>query len=213
MVSTRAMNGQSEPRGLHAHYARARGRLSSKQYNSDDEYDSLQPQLKPWEPSAFVPEFPLEMLYGNKDASWEIQRQTELYSNAPIPALLHVCKEPRRFLQDEGYELAFGTRTTIRNGRGQYGDELDDDNDPNEPGHGGRTWFNFAKDTLYVGHTEFNFPNNFTMLSEEDLSSLDLFTAHLVDKERRTMQRTRARCAGEGLPWDVTAFLPRDLKE
>jgi hypothetical protein len=32
-----------------------------------------------------------------------------LYSNAPIPALLHVCSESRRVAIESGYTLSFGT--------------------------------------------------------------------------------------------------------
>ncbi|RSL78265.1 hypothetical protein CEP51_008369 [Fusarium floridanum] len=51
-----------------------------------------------------------------------------MYSNAPIPALLHTCTESRLALVNMGYQLAFQTRSS-----------------------GPRTWFNFNRDILLIG--------------------------------------------------------------
>lgn len=60
-------------------------------------------------------------------AAFELLRESHLYSQAPIPPLLHTCRESRTTLMHFGYQLAFGTRT-----------------------HGARTWFHFGSDILYL---------------------------------------------------------------
>lgn len=55
-------------------------------------------------------------------------RRCHLFSNAPIPALLHTCTESRLALVSMGYQIAFQTRSS-----------------------GPRTWFNFNQDILVIG--------------------------------------------------------------
>ncbi|KAI1428376.1 hypothetical protein F5Y12DRAFT_733417 [Xylaria sp. FL1777] len=81
-----------------------------------------------WEPTAKVPGIPYEFLSENPDVAWEFMRSGSFYSTAPIPLMLHVTRESRQVLVDDGYELAFRTRTC-----------------------GPRTWFNFKIDVLYLG--------------------------------------------------------------
>lgn len=82
---------------------------------------------QPWEPSAATPEIPLHWLANHPKVAWELVREGYLYSKAPIPALLHTCAESRAELMSCGYQLAFRTRS-----------------------NGGRTWFNFERDVLYI---------------------------------------------------------------
>lgn len=66
--------------------------------------------------------------YGGSLHDW-LQHRCPLkqyfYSNAPIPVLLHTCRDSRAFLMNKGYQLAFKTSTQ-------------------EP----RTWFNYDRDVL-----------------------------------------------------------------
>ncbi|KAM7219463.1 hypothetical protein V8F06_005197 [Rhypophila decipiens] len=59
--------------------------------------------------------------------AWWFWHESELYSKAPIPVLLHVCRESRYELMKLGYRKAFGNRT-----------------------HEPMTWFHFDKDVLYL---------------------------------------------------------------
>lgn len=61
------------------------------------------------------------------DLAWNICRRSELYSKAPIPPLLHTCRESRDVLRKFGYTLAFATRSAAP-----------------------RTWFHFEGDSLYI---------------------------------------------------------------
>ncbi|RYP15736.1 hypothetical protein DL767_010291 [Monosporascus sp. MG133] len=92
-------------------------------------FTTSKPKYQPWEPSAEVPEIPLNWLGANSNVktAWVMTRQSELYSRAPIPAVLHVCVESRASLMNFGYQLAFGTRTSLP-----------------------MTWFHFGRDTLHV---------------------------------------------------------------
>lgn len=83
--------------------------------------------LQPWPPSAETPEIPMRWLEDHPLIAFELLRKSYLYSEAPIPPLLHTCSESRQVLMDFGYQLAFRTRTF-------------------EP----RTWFNFGRDRLYM---------------------------------------------------------------
>ncbi|KAJ1333140.1 2EXR family [Microdochium nivale] len=126
--------------------------------------------------------------HGVEEQLWALCRLTQLYSRAPVPALLHTCAESREVLVESGFELAFGTRGTcsaaytaaLRKNVVLPGLTEDGHLDelllrPEE--HGGLTWFNFRTDTLYVSHSEHPWPE--------------------------------ALCANQ--PWDVSAFLPHDL--
>lgn len=87
---------------------------------------------QPWPPTPETPEISLAWLAEKPEIAFELLRKTFLTSEAPIPALLHTCSESRRTLTEDGYELAFGTRS-----------------------HGPRTWFHFGRDTLYLGERPF----------------------------------------------------------
>lgn len=70
-----------------------------------------------------------------------------VWSNSPIPALLHTCRESRRAMQACGYELAFESATS-------------------KP----LIWFNFRYDTLYISCLT---PENARLLSSRDLARVD----------------------------------------
>lgn len=82
---------------------------------------------QPWQPSDTVPEIPLHWLTTQPQLAWELFRNSYLFSRAPIPPLLHTCSDSRAELMAQGYQLAFGTRSS-------------------KP----RTWFNFARDVLFL---------------------------------------------------------------
>ncbi|KAI2625754.1 hypothetical protein GGR54DRAFT_637533 [Hypoxylon sp. NC1633] len=82
---------------------------------------------QPWPPTDDTPEIPLRWLENHLDVAFELVRESHLYSDAPIPPLLHTCFESRKALMDYGYRIAFGTRST-----------------------GPRTWFHFGRDRLYI---------------------------------------------------------------
>lgn len=81
----------------------------------------------PWTPTAECPDLPPHLLYADPLAAWKMTRPHYLFSNAPIPPLLHTCFESREVLMRHGYQLAFGTRTAAP-----------------------RTWFCFHRDVLYL---------------------------------------------------------------
>ncbi|RYP66341.1 hypothetical protein DL771_007847 [Monosporascus sp. 5C6A] len=85
------------------------------------------PPHQPWEPSTSTPHIPLTWLGEHPEVAWELTRESFLYSNAPIPPLLHTCSESRAELMSRGYQLAFRTRSS-------------------QP----RTWFNFDQDVLFL---------------------------------------------------------------
>ncbi|RYP04231.1 hypothetical protein DL765_010256 [Monosporascus sp. GIB2] len=91
---------------------------------------SGKPPHRPWVPSTSTPHIPLHWLGEHPEIAWELTRESFLYSNAPIPPLLHTCYESRAALMGQGYQLAFRTRSS-------------------QP----RTWFNFDRDVLFL---EFN---------------------------------------------------------
>ncbi|RYP55615.1 hypothetical protein DL769_010105 [Monosporascus sp. CRB-8-3] len=93
-------------------------------------FSSSKPPHRPWDPSTSTPQIPLTWVGEHPEVAWELTRESFLYSNAPIPPLLHTCSESRAELMSRGYQLAFRTRSS-------------------EP----RTWFNFDRDVLFL---EFN---------------------------------------------------------
>ncbi|KAM5354111.1 hypothetical protein ACJ41O_000761 [Fusarium nematophilum] len=93
---------------------------------SDGEPPSPPPQ--PWTPSLECPRIDPIWLSESPRFAWHWCRRSSLYSKAPIPPLLHTCREARQFLADYGYTLAFATRTA-------------------EP----QTWFHFDRDVLCLG--------------------------------------------------------------
>ncbi|RSL61905.1 hypothetical protein CEP54_005985 [Fusarium duplospermum] len=90
-------------------------------------FTSTKPPVQPWVPTSSAPEIPLDWLCENPHIAWEFARRCHLFSNAPIPALLHTCTESRLVLINIGYQLTFRSRSS-----------------------GPRTWFNFDRDTLYL---------------------------------------------------------------
>lgn len=81
----------------------------------------------PWTPTAECPDLPPHLLYTDPVLTWKMTRPHYLFSNAPVPPLLHTCFESRGLLMRHGYQLAFGTRTAAP-----------------------RTWFCFHRDVLYL---------------------------------------------------------------
>ncbi|KAM0351872.1 hypothetical protein ACHAPU_002385 [Fusarium lateritium] len=66
-------------------------------------------------------------IHRRPETAWHLVRKGYFYSNAPIPPFLHTCRESRAELKTAGYEITFRTRST-----------------------GPRTWFNHARDSLYL---------------------------------------------------------------
>lgn len=81
----------------------------------------------PWPPTEQCPDLPPHLLYANTAAAWKMARPHKLYSEAPIPPLLHTCFESRQVLIQYGYQLAFATRSAPPT-----------------------TWFCFRDDVMYL---------------------------------------------------------------
>ncbi|KAF4435588.1 hypothetical protein FACUT_7070 [Fusarium acutatum] len=90
-------------------------------------FSSTKSPYQPWDVSKLAPQISLDWLSENPAYAWELCREVQLFSTAPIPALLHTCRESRDHLIKRGYQLAFRTRS-----------------------HGPRTWFNFDTDVLFI---------------------------------------------------------------
>ncbi|KAG9498428.1 hypothetical protein J7337_009233 [Fusarium musae] len=90
-------------------------------------FSSTKSPYQPWNVSKLAPQISLDWLSENPAYAWELCREGHMFSNAPIPALLHTCRESRDHLIKRGYQLAFRTRS-----------------------HGPRTWFNFETDVLFI---------------------------------------------------------------
>ncbi|RSL65171.1 hypothetical protein CEP54_004294 [Fusarium duplospermum] len=88
-------------------------------------------QPDPWKPSESCPRLDPVWLAHRPELAWNLCRSSSLYSKAPIPPLLHTCRDSRSRLRRLGYELAFSTRTS-------------------KP----QTWFNFGRDTLFLRDPE-----------------------------------------------------------
>ncbi|KAJ3464239.1 hypothetical protein MRS44_009025 [Fusarium solani] len=84
-------------------------------------------QPDPWKPSQSCPHLDPVWLAHRPELAWNLCRSSSLYSKAPIPPLLHTCRDSRNRLRRLGYDLAFSTRTSEA-----------------------RTWFNFRRDTLFL---------------------------------------------------------------
>ena len=72
------------------------------------------------------PELSRNWLRQHHELAWAYLRKSYVRSKAPVPPLLHACRESRGELMRYGYELAFRTRSS-----------------------GPRTWFHFERDTHY----------------------------------------------------------------
>ncbi|KAK2692567.1 hypothetical protein QWA68_007451 [Fusarium oxysporum] len=92
-------------------------------------FSSTKPAYQPWNVSKLAPQISLDWLSENPGYAWQLCRKVHMYSTAPIPALLHTCRESRDDLIKRGYQLTFRTRS-----------------------HGPRTWFNFDEDVLFISH-------------------------------------------------------------
>ena len=118
-----------------AYFARnwARGDLFSAGAQTRlEQFGFTAPRRKlPWPATGSVPQIEPIWLERHLDAAFELLRESYLYSQAPIPALLHTCRDSRITLTHFGYQLAFGTRT-----------------------HKARTWFHFGRDSLYIPQRE-----------------------------------------------------------
>ncbi|KAH7202377.1 hypothetical protein DER44DRAFT_787172 [Fusarium oxysporum] len=92
-------------------------------------FSSNKSASQPWKVTKLAPRISLDWLSVNPEYAWQLCREVSMYSTAPIPALLHTCRESRDDLIKRGYQLAFRTRS-----------------------HGPRTWFNFDHDVLFISH-------------------------------------------------------------
>ncbi|RBQ72533.1 hypothetical protein FVER14953_20586 [Fusarium verticillioides] len=101
-------------------------------------FTSNRPAYEPWKPSEETPRIPTDLLVDYPELAFELTRKSALYSDAEIPAFLHVCSESRQVLVKWGYRLFFATRTT-----------------------GPRTWFHPGRDRLYIPHTIETFPRTY----------------------------------------------------
>ncbi|KAF5590029.1 hypothetical protein FPANT_6121 [Fusarium pseudoanthophilum] len=101
-------------------------------------FTSNQPAYEPWKPSEETPRIPTDLLVDYPELAFELTRKSAFYSDAEIPAFLHVCSESRQVLVKWGYRLFFATRTT-----------------------GPRTWFHPGRDRLYIPHTIETFPRTY----------------------------------------------------
>ena len=90
-------------------------------------FTTSKPYTTPWVPTPQCPELSLSLLSCRPTACYTMMRGGSLYSEAPIPAFLHVCTESRTALLNHGYEPAFRTRSC-----------------------GPQTWFCFEHDILYL---------------------------------------------------------------
>ncbi|PNP82078.1 hypothetical protein FNYG_04639 [Fusarium nygamai] len=75
-------------------------------------FTSNRPVYEPWKPSEETPRIPTDWLVDYPELAFELTRKSALYSDAEIPAFLHVCSESRQVLVNWGYRLFFATRTT-----------------------------------------------------------------------------------------------------
>ncbi|KAF5979212.1 hypothetical protein FCOIX_5421 [Fusarium coicis] len=120
-------------------------------------FSSTKSPYQPWDVSKLAPQISLDWLSENPAYAWELCREGHLFSNAPIPALLHTCRESRDHLIKSGYQLAFRTRS-----------------------HGPRTWFNFDTDVLFVSRGD-DWGTNHRVLSG---CSWDISRFHPIDMQR-----------------------------
>ncbi|KAJ4248827.1 hypothetical protein NW762_012665 [Fusarium torreyae] len=102
-------------------------------------FTSSLPSYEPWQASEDVPLIPTDWLIDYPELAFELTRRCCLYSDAEIPAFLHVCAESRKALMRWGYRLSFSTRTT-----------------------GPRTWFHPGRDRLYIPYQNRQFPRSDT---------------------------------------------------
>ncbi|VUC27801.1 unnamed protein product [Clonostachys rosea] len=90
-------------------------------------FTSSKALYEPWTATPKTPRICIDRLREEPRLAFELARETWFYSETPIPAFLHVCRESREILRRWGYRLAFGTRS-----------------------HAPRTWFHFERDILYA---------------------------------------------------------------
>ena len=141
----------------------------------------------PWTPTAKCPDLPPHLLYDDPRAAWKMTRRHYLFSNAPIPPLLHTCFESREVLMRHGYQLAFGTRAAAP-----------------------RTWFCFHRDVLYLEEPHHEWSSAPTHYQEReykensDLGIWDLDPQDLTRVRRLALDDVKFSAAG---PSDASRIL------
>ncbi|KAI1736908.1 hypothetical protein F4680DRAFT_451519 [Xylaria scruposa] len=152
-------------------------------------FNCSRPKYQPWESTEKVPAIPDYFLSENPEVAWEFLRSGSFYSTAPIPTLLHVTRESRQFLIDQGYELAFRTRTC-----------------------GPRVWFNFKTDILYIDRYYDESPGSsvHSLLSGTELWDIGQFDPLDFKKVRRLALQSSGDLASPSTPGgveDISAVL------
>ncbi|KAL5342993.1 hypothetical protein BJX70DRAFT_355380 [Aspergillus crustosus] len=125
---------------------------------------------QPWEPSPSTPEIPLHWLQDQPMVAAQIMRENYLYSETPVPSLLHMSYESRMVLVRWGYTLAFATRRCA-----------------------GGTWFNFDRDVLFVSKPSRDDYEDDGLLTESPWRILGQF--HSND-----LKRVRTLALGDSAP-------------
>ncbi|SPJ72821.1 uncharacterized protein FTOL_02550 [Fusarium torulosum] len=135
-------------------------------------FTSSRPAYEPWKPSKDTPRIPTEWLIDSPELAFVLTRNFCLYSHAEIPVFLHVCVESRQALIEWGYRLFFSTRTA-----------------------GPRTWFNPARDRLYIPFEFREFPRKDNEHASNQLPSIypnALFSGSCWDIGLYTVQDLKA---------------------
>ncbi|KAK5651435.1 hypothetical protein OQA88_12523 [Cercophora sp. LCS_1] len=130
----------------------------------------------PWPPTEECPELPPHLLFTNPAAAWKMARPHRLYSEAPIPPLLHTCFESRQVLIQYGYQLAFATRSAPP-----------------------ATWFCFRDDVMYLSRVDHDWQSRYPSYQsslyvdpeDDDVGVWDLDPRDLVRVRRLALERVR----------------------
>lgn len=149
------------------------------------------PPHRPWDPSTSTPEIPLNWLSEHPKIAWQLTRGGFLYSNAPIPALLHTCSESRAELMNRGYQLAFRTRSS-----------------------GPRTWFNFDRDILFLEFDRDYFEDYRSLLSgspwdvgQFDPGDMQRVRKLMLERSANCLRPHKPRIGDDGHDHEVSAVL------